>query len=368
MADESSAATGAVNIASNTLSQLLARILDQLSLSAWLPSAALTLLVGFVFELGASLTPVVSPRPGRSNTRLGFPEALSHTFATMGRASIGGLILLTIIIVVLTMLTQAFSFEAIRVMEGYWGTNRLVERFAAWKCKRHRRRFDRYTTRRAAVRQAAWDNVAERLSRAQPATASRGRRPAYHPKVIIAIGDRVMGTVSGVRVSAAQRETASRYEWESDAPADDLRRQLNLDMKLDDYPEDDQHIMPTHLGNVLRKFEDDTNQERVESFIEKVYESLPFSMQLSHDEQRARLDLYCSMVFVLALTAFVAVLRFGGLHWTYSAAAVSVCGAGAWVAYRAAIASARYYGSLLVGISEYVSKRDASSLESAAAA
>jgi hypothetical protein len=38
-----------------TLSQFIARVLDQLSLSAWLPSAALVLAMDFILQLGMVL-------------------------------------------------------------------------------------------------------------------------------------------------------------------------------------------------------------------------------------------------------------------------------------------------------------------------
>ena len=77
-------------------------------------------------------------------------------------------------------------------------------------------------------------------------------------------------------------------------------------------------------------------------------------MQLSHDEQRARMDLYCSMVFVLWLTALTAMATFGWWAWPYTLAGTVLAVLASVVAYRAAVASGRYYGSLLVGISEWL--------------
>lgn len=41
--------------ASETISQLVAKVLNQLSLSAWLPSAALVLIIAFLLELESHL-------------------------------------------------------------------------------------------------------------------------------------------------------------------------------------------------------------------------------------------------------------------------------------------------------------------------
>src|SRR5918995_4608544 len=92
---------------SKTLSQLVARILEQLALSAWLPAAALALLTAFVLKLGTIISaPNASSSPG---------AALSQAFGELGKTSIGGIVLLVIVVVVLTMVTQAFSFESIRL-------------------------------------------------------------------------------------------------------------------------------------------------------------------------------------------------------------------------------------------------------------
>ena len=100
-----------------TLSQFIARVLDQLALSAWLPSAALVLMLDFAMQVGTALD-----------------AKRASAFSTVGRAlsqmsaiGVGGGVLLAVGVVVLTILTQAFTFEAIRVLEGYWGTARTVE-------------------------------------------------------------------------------------------------------------------------------------------------------------------------------------------------------------------------------------------------
>jgi hypothetical protein len=46
----------------------------------------------------------------------------------------------------------------------------------------------------------------------------------------------------------------------------------------------------------------------VETMVQELFDDLPFSLRVEHDEQRTRLDLYCSMVFVIALTTAIAVV------------------------------------------------------------
>jgi hypothetical protein len=58
------------------------------------------------------------------------------------------------------------------------------------------------------------------------------------------------------------------------------------------------------------------------------------------------------MVFVAALVGVAACARLAGDHLPYALAALGISLVAAWLMYRAAIASARSYGSLLVTIAE----------------
>lgn len=40
-------------------------------------------------------------------------------------------------VIVGTVATQAFEFESIRALEGYWGPGRIREAVARWRCQRH---------------------------------------------------------------------------------------------------------------------------------------------------------------------------------------------------------------------------------------
>ena len=83
-----------------SLSQLIARILDQLSVSAWLPAAALVFSLLFLGTLHVK-------------------KDVSKTIHDITRINAASLALLVGGVVITTMLTQAFEFEAIRLLEGY---------------------------------------------------------------------------------------------------------------------------------------------------------------------------------------------------------------------------------------------------------
>ena len=176
--------------ASATLSQLLAKILNQLSLSAWLPSAALVLIIAFILELGANLDPP-PPRTLETTSHTTTPswtvnDVLAHTFSTVGHASFGAVTLLIVVIVVATMITQAFSFEAIRLLEGYWGPNEQVDKYADWWCKRHQERWAALRERYDALAKDAWVQVE---------SAVREARPRFTAAMVDKLKEQIVGTL-----------------------------------------------------------------------------------------------------------------------------------------------------------------------------
>ncbi|MEO6702686.1 MAG: hypothetical protein ABIP57_14485 [Jatrophihabitantaceae bacterium] len=126
---------------------------------------------------------------------------------------------------------------------------------------------------------------------------------------------------------------------------------INADKAIRDLPQV-ARAQPTRLGNVLRAYEDATRREHVETLVLNVYDQMTPGAQSRHNESRNRLDLYCSTVFVLLLLAAITWARLGWNHAGW-AAAMSVALLGlAWLMYRAAIASARGYGLILVRIAQ----------------
>ena len=179
--------------------------------------------------------------------------------------------------------------------------------------------------------------------------------------MIVALRLRVLNDPGAApALNPLQTALVTDYDWTEHAPPETLRRIANLDKKLEDLP-DEVNIQATRLGNVLRHYEDETGSSAVESLVEEVYDRLPFSLQVAHDEQRGRLDLYCSMVFVWIFVALVTILRFGWTpsHMPYTVAAAALGVFGAWFTYRAAVASARYYGLLLLQIAAFKENEDA---------
>ena len=84
------------------------------------------------------------------------------------------------------------------------------------------------------------------------------------------------------------------------------------------------------------------------------FHRLPIHMQSQHDDHRSRLDLYCSMLVIAAISLVSAVVAFAELGWTYIISATLAALLLGLLVYRAIIASARAYGSILVTIGDWL--------------
>lgn len=331
--------------ATETLSQFAARVLDQLSLGAWLPSAALVLLAAFVVNLGSVLDQKAQPAQ--------VSAAVAEALGRMTRVTIGGAVLVLAAVVVLTMLTQAFAFEAIRTLEGYWGTWRPVELVADVCCGWHGGRRRWLEKRHRHLTECAWWSARTNLENREAKRREDQLDPDLTPDMIEVLEASVLRRTPLVTLNDRTTQLkALQTPWEKYANPRLMRRRINVATRLRDFP-DEERVLPTRLGNVLRRHEDMTRERQLESFVERVFDDLPYSMQVAHDDQRNRLDLYCSMVFVLALVGAVAVIRLWK-HRVYAGGAALITVGAIWLMYRAALASARAYGGILITIAHYV--------------
>jgi hypothetical protein len=312
-----------------TLSQLLARILDQLSVSAWLPAAALVSLLFVVGNLRSA------------------DGHLSPALHAIGATSYASIILLTAAVVVTTVVTQAFEFEGIQLLEGYWGHSR----FATWVSER---RSAHYLRRRAtlAAKYADVDGIAY-------AVALKSMRENGVPDEKVRL---IEEQVRGVPAEASLPESPG-FTWFDFAPPSQRRRMDALSAALREYPTTPYLIMPTKFGNAMRACEERARQagahDPLESFVQEVFHLLPRDLQLSHDQFRSRLDLYASLFVVLVLGAIVTAASLVATNWVTAAITAALVSALAWLSYRAAIASARAYGTVLTALASYTPPAEA---------
>ena len=341
MAETSEAEKAATKIQSDNLSQLVARIFNQLALSAWLPSAFLVLAATFVIVLGQYVG-----MPGMHPF-----EEITAALRALGDTKFTALVLMLVAIVVLTMLTQAFSFEAIRFLEGYWGESAMMLAFAQQRCVHYGQTRQALDADLASLKVQVWPLVDLKIRDEQREYGDRGQDPELTDAMILRLRYAVTGEDIGPDITAQEQAVVDGYDWVPYAPQAERRRMEILEHRRQDYPQADE-AQPTRLGNILRHYESLTSASTVETMVEEVFDDLPFSLQIAHDEQRGRLDLYCSMIFVWVALVALALIRFNWHHWGYSVGALGLGALGVVLTYRASLSSARHYGSLLLQIDE----------------
>lgn len=310
----------AVTASRQTLSELVAKVLDQLSVSAWLPSGVLVFVILIIGSLRST--------SGRVQAAL----------TALGNLSASALILLFIGVVLGTVLTQAFQFEAIRMLEGYWGPGRLRDALADRRCRHHLEKRDELWARLEQLREAAVEEALAKMA------------DEVSPRVVDLVAKLESGELQISQLPKHELKAVQQNPWEDFATVDRLRRIDSVAAAARRYPEDDRAVRPTRLGNTLRSYEDPIEEgigRPIESFVQDIFDTLPATIQADHDQLRSRLDLYCSLVMVFVLGALVSGGCLSDSNRTLAVACGLVCIALAWLSYRAANTSARAYGSLL---------------------
>lgn len=315
-------ASNPIGESKETLSQFLAKILDQLSVSAWLPAAFLVfgvLLLGHIRNEDGNVT-----------------QALTN-IANIGWPAI---VLLLGAVILATTIAQAFQFEAIRLLEGYWGGGRPWSALAGWRCNRHYKARDRLDARRNSLERKAFGIARERML----------EKHISRPLVDV-IEDNVMGNIVDVPDEVVR--AAESIQWHEFSKVQFIRAIDELDVRIGEYPSAVHRVLPTRLGNTLRAYEERASEDAngdLEIWVMRIFDRLPLSLQISHDQFRSRLDLYCSLVLVAGFLGAVGIALLYGRGWAQVAWAAGIAVAMAWLVYRAAIASGRAYGGVLLAI------------------
>lgn len=319
--------------AKETLSQFLARVLDQLSVTSWLPAIA-------VVAIGLTFSEIASNR--------GDLSAALDSLQSLGFSTIA---LLVGAVLIAAMFTQAFEFEAIRFLEGYWATGGLLGRLGN---RKRSRKLDRLAALRSDHKteiQAAFNDARPRLR--DELMLSSG--------VIDALESYVVNKVQLPSTTDSDKATARRHVrgWKLKADPVAVARIEDIERRISEYPGREHRVLPTTLGNVIRSAEDRVHRPgegRLENFALHVLDSLPRAISVAYREQRRRLDLYCTMAFILALSSLPAGLVAISLppsRWLVGVAVVALPVLGTSVCYRAAIATGRKFGLALWAIQEH---------------
>lgn len=307
------------------LSAFIAKILDQLALSAWLPAALLATSLAVLYRL-------------RVQKNLDIPSAV----ADLVKDPVLVLIVTIPVVVLTTLITQSFSFEAIRALEGYWQRRWLL----GWL---HRVLLSFRLSRKKSFQ----TRVPSALDRAFMQARGSMLRARIPEAVIRAIEDDLY---ERPRHELEEREDRLRaaLNWREYGDPTQVAKYDRLVSILREYPPDGL-LMPTQLGNVLRSTEAKLRNTKgdVSSFGIRRRQLVDPRVQLQHDQFRTRLDMYCTLVFVATFLGVSSPLILLTLPrdsyvevaiWLVPSMFFLVL---AFTSYRAAVASARGYCSIL---------------------
>ena len=317
----SDADPGASTASPDGVSAFIARVLDQLALSAWLPAAFLTASVAILLQF----------RSAKSANILKAVQALTAHPVQV-------LVIMIPLLVVATVVTQAFSFESIRALEGYWGGSRpadLARKLMTW---RHVRK-----------QKATLDRLHRESEQAVQAAMPEMLMSGIPFPVVKAIEARVSGDQPPSDATDEQIQLSKAVDWRPWCAAWRLARLNHLVNEAQRYPVP-HRILPTKLGNLMRATEDELQHANgdVQSFVHQRRDTASPRVRIQHDQFRTRLEMYCTLVlvsgFLLALTPVVLAGHIGVAALTITFGSFAAMGV---VSYFAAIASAGGYCSVL---------------------
>lgn len=328
----SESGTRADGAAANGLSQVAGKVFEQLSLSSWFPAAVLVGNAAVLIQMHTDRDPSVGAAV----------QALTAK-------PLGILIVVLFALVIATVVTQAFEYATIQVLEGYdWA--RGPGRFLLAACiRRHHAKWSSLVDRTVRLRETAFEQ-------ARAAMADE-----LDSAVLEVIERRVYGNPVG-DLDIDMVAQAKSINWLIYLPAEVRYQMHDLEYRLRAYPEPSR-LMPTRLGNRMRAAEDTLvlgEGENLAGYVMRHQDRLPATIRHEHHTYRARLDMYCSLVpvfVVLAAGSAAALHTVAGLPVLLAVAAgYLVAGR---VAYEAAVASAEGWADAVQEIGRLVEQERA---------
>ena len=317
------------------LSQVLGKILQQLSISAWVPAA---MLVGN----GAVLLQLRADRDYN----------IARAVKELAGKPLGTLIILGFALILATVVTQAFEFEVIRFLEGYFNSsNRFIHTVMAWRIQRHE-------SKRARLAQML---VAARINARGQAAARMANLTGYesHSNLLEYMKQKLSEGDTGF--DAALHRKAEALKWRLHASSAARYRIDSINARLASYPTVNR-VLPTRLGNVLRATEGKIKlgeNENLAGYVVRHHEELPASLQSEHKDYRTRLDMYCSLTLAFAILAAISIAALYNASPLWGMAiAVVIYALMGFLSYEAAIASARSYGLILLEIQQHLARQE----------
>ncbi len=234
------------------------------------------------------------------------------------------------------LVIQASSFAAIQFLEGYGaarGPGRWCRSgFIRWQAGR----LERLEKRIVRVRRSAFDDSVPRWK-------------GEAPEVVMALRAAAYG-LDEMKLNEEHEKRLKRLRWETECAPWRMARLAEMEERVKDFPAP-HRLLPTRLGNVLRATEDGLTHTRgdVSQFALRRRSLIPPRVQAQHDQFRARLDMYATLSIVSVVLAVLSsvLLAWGDVDWRQVVLVSALFAAFAVVSYRAAVASARAYCTIL---------------------
>jgi hypothetical protein len=226
---------------------------------------------------------------------------------------------------VVALLVHPLQFPFTQLLEGYWGPSWLGRFFAVERIRRYR--------------QQLWDLDREQIGREEDLV-----------RAVYCLPDRPAARAA---LDARPKETAEDVEDVLDSEAGDVRGLVTdswmyeaVDRERSGFPVDARRVMPTRLGNVLRRYEDQAGRAYGLDALTVVphLALLAPTARTSHlRDAREAMDLAIRMCLVslLATALSVAVLATDGVWLLLALVPYSAV----YVSYLGAVAAAHEYGT-----------------------
>jgi hypothetical protein len=245
---------------------------------------------------------------------------------------IGNLALLILISIVLGVAVHPLQFALVQFFEGYWGTGRWAQRARAVRISHHRDRYRSFLFGSPLAASTAIKQVDARARQAaQKADKAKGRKKARKA----AKAERRARLQPEMRVSYLSIADESRRLARGYPDPNVVGNHIEYD-----------DIMPTRLGNVLRKYERQAGSQYgldAVSVIQQISFVAPTERLAYVGDQRQLLDLSVRMSATSIVATFVAIASLWR-HGPWLLLALVPYGV-AYLSYRGAVVVAHDYGS-----------------------
>jgi hypothetical protein len=223
----------------------------------------------------------------------------SHAFKSLEQLGVGGIVFLAFLSIALGVIIHPAQFAIVQFFEGYWGNTPIAQTIRSQRILRYQRLCQHLGSERTSARR-----------------------------------------------SLSQMPKADVSNFTVRTPL--LSRRGEADRVRDSFPRALDHVMPTRLGNVLRRTESQAGRQYGLDAVIAVPHLLmiaPSDHVEYVSDQRSQLDLAVRMTFISALASATAILFLWPYRWWVLIAIIPY--AIAYLSYRGSVVAASHYGSAL---------------------